>query len=62
MQPNDPETLRQRALATLRVLEDAIQAGTLTPIELAVATETDAKTGLPTGQQTITLTTRPAAR
>ena len=61
MQPSESEALRQRTLATLRVLYDAIQAGTLTPIALSVTTETDARTGDPTGQQTFTLTTRPAA-
>jgi len=59
MQPSEPELLRRRVLAALRVLYDAIQAGSLEPVVMSIDTQTDAATGAPTGQQTLTLTTRP---
>jgi hypothetical protein len=59
MQPDDLHTLRQRVLSTLSVLYDAIADGRLLPIALSVELQTDAVTGALTGEQTLTLTTRP---
>ena len=60
MDPNDPEALRRRVLATLRALYIAIEANTLEPVNLSVSQQLDARTGDPTGQQTLALVTRPA--
>lgn len=60
MQPDNPDALRQRVLSTLSVLFDAIADGRLVPIAMSVELQTEAVTGALTGEQTLTLTTRPA--